>query len=138
GYPTQGVEACEGMLQESRRLYSQWAFHQDFLPDLETLADQSFDNLLCCAVLMHLPEKEIPLAIKNLLRILRPRGRGLVSWRWGIGGQEREDGKLYTPLTVDTVQKLFIQNGGNVLQEYVQRDTENPQKVWHTLVFQKN
>lgn len=52
---------------------------QDGLPALSTIGDQTFDGILCSAVLMHIPEEELFDSIFSLRRILKSGGRLLVS-----------------------------------------------------------
>lgn len=69
------------------------------LPDLAGVPDGTYANVLCNAVLIHLPAAELIGAAVALARILRPGGRLVLSYRGPRNGVEREpDGRLFTPI----------------------------------------
>ena len=59
GYMVTGVDASVAMLTQARELYPSLNLHQDYLPDLTILSENSFDNILCSAVLMHLNKQDV-------------------------------------------------------------------------------
>jgi hypothetical protein len=63
------------MLRAAREFYLEQEFQCDSLPDVPTVPDQAFANVLCSGVLMHLPREHLPPAALTLARILRPGGR---------------------------------------------------------------
>lgn len=67
GYLALGVDASEGMLKQAQHLYPQVRFINDSLPDLNSLNGQTFQNILCSAVLMHLHKASID---NDCLRLL--------------------------------------------------------------------
>jgi SAM-dependent methyltransferase len=86
------------------------------LPALAGFADAEFDAVLCSAVLMHLPEECLFDAVYGLRRVLRPRGRLLLSLpaaRPGIDPLTRRDpgGRLFTDLPPARAQLLFERAG---------------------------
>lgn len=112
GYSVTGFDASEGLLAEARRLHPELAFRAAELPAL-TEIDTTFDNVVCETVIMHLPADSIPLAIDNLLRILKPSGVLYLSWRVTEGEDQRQpDGRLYSAfepsLVVDALAGCVI------------------------------
>lgn len=81
GWEAFGAEPSGALIEEALRCHPELEgrISQDSLPGLSTVADQSFDGILCSAVLMHIPEEELFDSIFSLRRILRPGGRLLVS-----------------------------------------------------------
>jgi SAM-dependent methyltransferase len=66
------------------------------LPQLETVARDAFDNVLCETVIMHLPQDEIAAAARALVSLLKPNGVLYLSWRVTRDADQRDDsGRLY-------------------------------------------
>jgi SAM-dependent methyltransferase len=97
GFPTTGYDASEGLLIEARRLHPKVRFHRATLPELHGVADDSFVNVLCETVIMHLPATLIRPSVRRLLAILRPEGTLYLSWRVTEAADKRDEfGRLYT------------------------------------------
>jgi SAM-dependent methyltransferase len=108
GYDVTGFDATISMLDEARRLHPKIAFREARLPSLEAI-DESFDNVVCETVIMHLPAESIPLAVDNLQRILRKNGVMYLSWRVTEGEDLRQpDGRLYTSFEPSTVVDALV------------------------------
>jgi SAM-dependent methyltransferase len=104
GYEVTGFDAAQGLLAEARRLNPQIAFREATLPSLEAI-DETFDNVVCETVIMHLPAEAIPLAV----RILRRNGVLYLSWRVTEGEDTRQpDGRLYTAFDPKIVVDALI------------------------------
>jgi len=94
-YRVTGFDASAGLLAEARHLYPEMVFREATLPSLAEI-DETFDNVVCETVIMHLPTEAIALAVDNLRRILRRNGVLYLSWRVTEGQDERQpDGRLY-------------------------------------------
>lgn len=105
GFPAVGYDAADGLLAQAASDYPSLNFEQAVLPALETVANGTFDNVLCETVIMHLPPAEITDACARLLGILRPGGILYLSWRVAEGDSTRDpDGRLYAAF--DAVQVL--------------------------------
>ncbi|HXW28247.1 MAG TPA: class I SAM-dependent methyltransferase [Xanthobacteraceae bacterium] len=97
GYPAVGYEASEGLLAEARRLHPRVQFRYAALPELGGIADDTFSNVLCETVIMHLPPNAIIASVKRLVAILRPGGMLYLSWRVTAGEDKRDErGRLYS------------------------------------------
>lgn len=105
GYPCLGFDASEGLLEEAQRCFPQHSFQKSTLPTLKEIEDQSFTNILCETVLMHLPKEQHLLSLENLLRILRPAGVVSLSWRLSQNpnGHREQDGRLYEPVDMQAL-----------------------------------
>jgi SAM-dependent methyltransferase len=85
-----GYDASEGLLQQARQAYPDLRFMQAALPDLQGIASQSFQNVLCETVIMHLGAELVGPATRRLLDILRPGGTLFLSWRVTEGASQRD------------------------------------------------
>ena len=99
GLPTIGYDASPAMLTEARQAFPAIDVRMAVLPDLNEISDNTYENVLCIATIMHLVRDDIPTAIRHLARILQPDGRLLLSYRSSSQEYEREsDGRLFTAL----------------------------------------
>lgn len=76
GYNATGVDASAEMLAAGRDTYHLTTDHlrEDSLPELAALTGTTFDAVICCAVLQHIPEEHILDALYRLRSLLRPGG----------------------------------------------------------------
>lgn len=96
GFSTQGFDASEGLLKEARSRYPDLAFAHAELPQLEGIAANSFDNVLCETVIMHLDPALIAPSVRRMLDIVEPSGILYLSWRVTEGADMRDaHGRLY-------------------------------------------
>lgn len=96
GYSACGYDASQGLLQEARRRHPHLRFLPAGLPRLEGIADESFVNVLCETVIMHLASGDVIPAVTRLLKILTPGGTLYLSWRVSQEKDRRDEhGRLY-------------------------------------------
>src|SRR5271156_4805724 len=97
GFPAVGYDASGGLLAEARRRYPHVEFQLAALPELDGIADDSFTNVLCETVIMHLPPEAIAPSVRRLMAILEPGGTIYLTWRVTEGADLRDGhGRLYT------------------------------------------
>jgi SAM-dependent methyltransferase len=97
GYRASGFDVSDGLLSEARRRYPQFDFGHAELPKLGEIGANTYDNVLCETVIMHLGRGLIAPAIRRLLQITKPGGVFYVSWRVTDGDDQRDShGRLYT------------------------------------------
>ncbi len=97
GFPVIGFDASAGLLAQARALYPQITFEHAVLPDLQGVAEHHFDNVLCRAVIMHLPRDEIAPAVRRMVSLLKPGGVLVLNWRTTKGADQRDEyGRLYS------------------------------------------
>ena len=105
GYSACGYDASQGLLQEARRRHPNLRFLPAVLPRLEGIADESFINVLCETVIMHLEPDDVIPAVTRLLEILAPGGTLYLSWRITQGKDRRDEhGRLYAAFDPMLVQ----------------------------------
>jgi SAM-dependent methyltransferase len=138
GYRARGVDASLGLLAASMQRYPSADFRRESLPHLAAIGDQSEDNIFCSGVLMHLSDVDIPVAVMNMMRIVRLGGRVICSFRASREQGSREsDGRLFTSIEINRLAEIFEKNGGSILSRW----TASPQKdgrIWNTLAVEKS
>jgi SAM-dependent methyltransferase len=90
GYPAKGFDASDGLLAEARSRYPQFEFAHAELPGLAGIAANTFDNVLCETVIMHLDREQIAPSIRRMLEIVKPGGVFYLSWRVTEGEDQRD------------------------------------------------
>jgi SAM-dependent methyltransferase len=101
GFPAAGFDASEGLLAEARARYPDFTFTHAELPDLRGIKANSFDNVLCETVIMHLAPALIAPSVCRMLELVRPGGIFYLSWRVTDGADIRDGhGRLYAAFDV--------------------------------------
>jgi SAM-dependent methyltransferase len=136
GFPAVGYDPSKGLLAQARRRYPQLKFHSAALPSLEGIADESFANVLCETVIMHLAQEAIAPSVRRLMAILAPGGILYLSWRVTADEDLRDgDGRLYGAFDAEVVRRALA--GADVLldDEVVSASSA---KTIHRLIAQKS
>jgi len=136
GYIVTGVDASVAMLTQARELYPSLNLHQDYLPDLTILSENSFDNILCSAVLMHLPQADIKTACLRILALLKKEGVLMITLRGTHQADKRENGKLYEDIDIAALCQFFEQHHANIVEHEIDIESKR-QLTWHNLVIKK-
>jgi 2-polyprenyl-3-methyl-5-hydroxy-6-metoxy-1,4-benzoquinol methylase len=135
GFSAEGFDASEGLLAEARSRYPDLKFTHAELPDLAEIPANSFDNVLCETVIMHLDRAEIPAAVRRLLDIVKPSGVLYLSWRVIEGADARDDkDRLYTAFDASLVTAELP--SGTVLVDEEVISASSGKKI-HRLVVKK-
>jgi 2-polyprenyl-3-methyl-5-hydroxy-6-metoxy-1,4-benzoquinol methylase len=117
GFPAVGYDASEGLLAEARARYPRHAFHRAALPELAGVASNTFDNVLCETVIMHLPPAQIADACHRLVDMLKPSGVLFLSWRVSENESARDGaGRLYAAFDVGVV-RAALENTTSMLDQ---------------------
>ena len=90
GFPAKGFDASDGLLAEARARYPQLDFAHAELPDLRGIAANTYDNVLCETVIMHLDRAQIAPSVARMLDIVKPGGVFYLSWRVTKGADQRD------------------------------------------------
>jgi SAM-dependent methyltransferase len=90
GFPAVGYDASDGLLAEARARYPHLDFAHAELPELPGIAANTFDNLLCETVIMHLDRALIAPSVARMLDIVKPGGIFYLSWRVTEGADQRD------------------------------------------------
>lgn len=139
GFPATGYEPAAAMRMEARLAFPQRDFQDATLPNLAGLPTAQFGNVLCSAVLMHLPREELITAVLSLARVLQPKGRLVLTFRESQGEGEREaDGRLFTFIHRSKLTLLLEAAALHVLFTDRQPDSARAGVEWNVLVAEKS
>lgn len=136
GFQVVGIDASEKMLVEAKKRCSKVTLIHDSLPMLNLINDSTYMNVLCSAVIMHLKEENIRMAVENLLRVTQSGGVILISFRGTNNINHRENEKLYTPIITEELILIFIESGATLMHEEINHEMGRDLK-WINLVFKK-
>jgi SAM-dependent methyltransferase len=90
GFPAMGFDASDGLLAEARARYPDLDFAHAELPDLRGIAANTYDNVLCETVIMHLDRAQIAPSVARMLDVVKPGGIFYLSWRVTEGADQRD------------------------------------------------
>ncbi len=108
---------CRALVDEAERLYPavRGRISQSSLPALEGIDDGRFGGVVASAVLMHLADGELKSSLCSLRRVLKGRGRLLVSLPVDEGGKARrgrgEEGRFFNGLSPERLETLLVEIG---------------------------
>ncbi len=139
-----GIEASISMLNVATKYYPKLAIRVwlDSLPYLKTIEDKSYDAILCSAVLMHISEDEMPIAIKNIARVIKKGGKLLISIpsiRDDVNLDTLRDryGRLYNNYSSSLYLEMFKLVGFRLLFQEENKDAMKRKFNWITMGFIK-
>ena len=112
GFPATGYDASGGLLAEARARYPRLRFETAALPELAEIPAESFDNVLCETVIMHLTRESVARALQRMMGIIKPGGILYVSWRVIDGADLRDGhGRLYAAFDAGLVSDQLAEAG---------------------------
>lgn len=135
GYAATGYDASPALLAEARRRYPMLSFEQASLPELAGIAGDTFDNVLCETVIMHLPREAIAPSVRRLHSLLKPGGALYLSWRVAEADQRDAQGRLYTAFGAGLVRDALA-GASLVLDEVVTSASSG--KTIHRMVARRD
>jgi 2-polyprenyl-3-methyl-5-hydroxy-6-metoxy-1,4-benzoquinol methylase len=119
GFSAIGYDASRGLLTQASLRYHQLSFSYASLPSLEGISDNSFDNVLCETVIMHLPNSQIVESVRRLSSILKPDGILYLSWRVTVDTDLRDKhNRLYSAFDA-TIVTDALNSAKHLLEEEV-------------------
>lgn len=92
--------------------------------------DNYFSGVWCNAVLLHLNDKDMLKAIREIQRVLAPKGATCISLKEGIGSREvtekftSDQSRFYNFKTKEETVQLLEQNGLSVHNCYILNEQE--------------
>lgn len=102
GYQVEAFDASAEMVRLAAA-YTGLSVRQMTFNMLE--AEERYDGIWCCASLLHLPQAELPEAMRRLARALKPGGVWYLSFKYGASEREKE-GRHFTDLNEAGLQTL--------------------------------
>lgn len=143
GYDGHGVEPSDGLRQAAVAAHPELEgrLTGGALPAIGMPFGGAFDGIVCCAVLMHLPEAEVFDAALALRSLLKPHGRLLMSIptaRTDVGENSRDDrGRLFQPYVPDELQLLFERLGFQLVGRWNTEDVlQRAGTHWVTMLME--
>jgi SAM-dependent methyltransferase len=135
GFLAVGYDASDGLLAEARARYPDLDFVWAELPELYGIAANTYDNVLCETVIMHLDRAQIAPSVRRMLDIVKPGGIFYLSWRVTEGADQRDKHRrLYTAFDASLV-RAELSMATLLLDEEVVSASSG--KVIHRLVARK-
>jgi SAM-dependent methyltransferase len=105
GFPAVGFDASEGLLTQARSRYPDLNFAWAELPALRGIVANTYDNVLCETVIMHLDRARIASSVRRLLDIVKPGGIFYLSWRVTEDADQRDKHhRLYAAFDASVVR----------------------------------
>jgi SAM-dependent methyltransferase len=136
GFPAVGFDASEGLLAEARSRYPDLNFAWAELPALRGIAADSYDNVLCETVIMHLDRTRIAPSVRRMLDIVKPGGIFYLSWRVTEDADQRDKHhRLYAAFDASLV-RAELTSATPLLDEEVVSASSG--KKIHRIVVKKN
>jgi SAM-dependent methyltransferase len=84
GVAVTGIDLSAGMLAQARRRYPSLTFARGDMTSLD-LADGALGAIVCFYALIHIPRITVPVALREMRRVLVPRGSLLLAVHGGRG-----------------------------------------------------
>lgn len=107
GFPAIGFDASESLLAEARHLFPSVRFGKGTLPLLDEVQD-TFANVFCETVIMHLPSDEIGASVCRIKSLAEKGGVIYLSWRVTENEDLRDaKGRLYSAFESELVLSCF-------------------------------
>lgn len=129
GYKTAGIDLSQELLKIAKREHPKLSFSYMDVRKLN-FDDESFSGAWCNAVLLHLNENDLVKALKEIRRVLVPRGVIAVSFKEGAGERnviERfstELSRFYNFKSLENLNHLLESCGFQVKESYVLNEKE--------------
>jgi SAM-dependent methyltransferase len=136
GFPADGFDASEGLLAQARSRYPNLSFAWAELPALRGIAVNSYDNVLCETVIMHLDRTRIAPSVRRMLDIVKPGGIFYLSWRVTEDADQRDQHKRLYAAFDAAVVRAELATATPLLDEEVVSASSG--KKIHRLVVKKN
>lgn len=144
GIQVDGVDPCDAFVNHasSRNRQPGSFVKPDSLPELSSVSDSSYDGVLCSAVLMHIPEEELFDSVFAIRRVLKEKGRVLVSIPHPdstIDANTHRDvkGRLFTGISAAELSLLFERVGFRLIHRSTTGDSlSRAHRLWENLLFE--
>lgn len=103
------------------------------LQEDDDLLSSRFDLVLSIAMIMHLPQDQLALFVKQVSSMLNVNGKVFLSWC----NRKSEDGRLYENIEVEYLIALLRSNSVDVLECAVTNDSLGRPVTWNSIVARK-
>ncbi len=137
GFDAIGYDASDALLEQARLRYPRLSFATAALPALAGVPEESFDNVLCETVIMHLRRPQMLEAVRRMLAILKPGGILYLSWRVTEGADQRDPhGRLYSAFDSALIHEA-LDGAATIMLDDEPVSASSGKKI-HRIVARKN
>lgn len=144
GYNAFGMEPVEALRHAAIAAHPELAGRicEGSLPLTGDAFGGGFDGILCSAVLMHVPDSDLLDAALAIRRLLKPRGRLLLSIPASRGdllsGDRDPNGRLFSPYSADEISLLLERLGFTPISRWESDDALGRSGTnWTTLLLER-
>jgi SAM-dependent methyltransferase len=135
GFAAVGFDPSAALLAEAKRRYPELQFQLAMLPELDGVAENSFTNVLCETVIMHLEAALVGPAVRKLLAILQSGGILYLTWRVTENSDRRDEhGRLYSAFDPQLVLEAL--SGAEILIDEEKISASSGKKI-HRIIARK-
>lgn len=129
GLDVSGIDLSPKFIEHARSLYPDLSFE---VMDVRSLRfpDSYFAGIYCNAVLLHLKDEDIAIALKEFYRVLEPGGVVALSFKEGTGSEEKvetfssDSVRFFNYQTVASAEALVRAAGFEVVESHTLNERE--------------
>lgn len=130
-----GIDMSDALLERAKTIHQEFKFAKMDVRNL-SFENESIAGIWCNAVLLHLNDADITVALQEFHRALVPEGALCVSFKEGLGSEEIVEkfssnrARYYNFQTLESTQSMLADVGFVVRQSYVvnERERFGPEK----------
>lgn len=122
-----GIDLSPGMIEQARTRNHNIVFTVDDMMTLATVSDASYSGIAAFYCLIHLTREQLPTALRELYRVLKPGGVILATFH--IGQETRHLDEFFgAQVNLDFIffetreMRAFFEGGGFHIEEAIERD----------------
>ena len=132
-----GIDIAQSFVQMARARYPHLCFYEGNIADWDTLPQKErFAGIWCSAVIQHVLEPYIPLALTNLYRLLTPNGIAYVSFPLTHTKSSKRDTRHFTLLSTPK-QQMYLGQSGFKVRYQGETHGYNVQDRWLSYIVQR-
>ncbi|MBO4687461.1 MAG: class I SAM-dependent methyltransferase [Clostridiales bacterium] len=126
GYQVTAVDGCAEMVDHTWNISGCQA-RQLLFEELDY--SDVFDGVWACASLLHVHKAELPDILRLVHKALKEGGVLYASFKYGDEERVKDDGRLFSDFTEDSVRALFEGVGGFLLKNVWVSDDQRPERA---------
>ena len=112
-----GIDISKNLLSIAKRRYPQLDFKESNLLDYKTLPRGKFDGFWAPAVMMHIPEKDWPMMLTNIEKLVKKDGVGYLTLpEERPNPASKDDQRYFSFWTYEKLKKIVEPRGWKILQ----------------------
>lgn len=146
GFDIRAVDASQGLIGEALRIHPELEGRLSVagvpFPQDHPILRETFQAVVSMAVLMHVPEEDLPETAAQIRRVLAAGGTAFLSVstsRPGVGENKRDaNGRLFQERPPEDLQRVFEEQGFRLAARYDTADVYARGIAWHSLAFTRD